>query len=89
MDSGALAGELRQVLAGADGLPVADVDSVIVLISAGEWRVALETLCTQIYEYDLEVNDVQRALLGHLGRQLEVPADYLLGDPWADAPKRS
>lgn len=84
MDVDSLARELHRALADAVGIPAADVDSAAVLISAGEWQVALETLCTQIYEYDLEVSDGQRALLNRLGRLLNVPVDHLLGDPWAD-----
>ncbi|WP_156186625.1 MafI family immunity protein [Cellulomonas sp. A375-1] len=86
MDPSVVIGELRRALEGAGGLPASDVDSIAVLINAGEWRLALETLCTQTYEYDVEVSEEQRALLGRLGRVLDVPAGYLLGDPWAPAP---
>jgi hypothetical protein len=86
MDPNLLSGELRRALEGAAGLPPRDVDSIAVLINAGEWRLALETLCTQTYEYDVEVSEEQRSLLGRLGRVLDVPVGYLLGDPWAPAP---
>jgi hypothetical protein len=78
--------QLRAALAAAVGLPASDVDSIGVLIDAGEIGVALETLCTQIYEYDVEVDAAQRARLEDLGTALTVPVPYLLGDPWADPP---
>ncbi|MBD8060144.1 MafI family immunity protein [Cellulomonas sp. JH27-2] len=86
MDPNLLTSELRWALEGASGLPARDVDSIAVLIAAGEWRLALETLCTQTYEYDVEVSEEQRSLLLRLGRVLDAPVGYLLGDPWAPAP---
>ncbi len=86
MDPGMLTSELLQALGRAAGLPVGDVDSIVALIHAGEWQLALDTVCTQMYEFDLEVDDEQRSLLARLGRVLDVPVGYLLGDPWAPAP---
>lgn len=65
-------------------LPESDVASILVLVQAGEWVVALEALCTQIYEYDVPVSHVQRKLLVDLGDALDVHSAYLLGDPWAN-----
>jgi len=76
--------ELRTVLQEVEGLPEHDVESISVLINAGEWKVALETLCTQIYEYDCDLNGEVRDELLRLGRQLGVAAGYLLGDPWEE-----
>lgn len=87
MDRVVLAERLRSALADAAGLPDRDVESVQVLIDAGELGVALETLCTQVYEYDVEVTAGLRSRLEDLGEQLGVSAAYLLGDPWADRPK--
>jgi len=67
-------------------LPIADAEQVLVLLSAGELQVALETLCIQAYEYDVGVPLKQRETLERLGRALGVPVGYLLGDPWAAAP---
>ncbi|NTW42029.1 MAG: MafI family immunity protein [Cellulomonadaceae bacterium] len=83
MDSDSLVGDLKRALDGAAGLPVGDSASIGVLIDVGEWQVALETLCIQMYEHDVEVGEDQRSLLGRLGRVLGVPVGYLLGDPWA------
>jgi hypothetical protein len=32
-----------------------DSENIISLVRAGEWGVALENLCTQLYEYDIDV----------------------------------
>ena len=77
-----LAMDLRAVLKGVEGLPVHDVESISVLIDAGEWAVALDTLCTQVYEYDCELTSALRDEMLRLGRELGVAAGYLLGDPW-------
>lgn len=76
---------LLDALGMAEGLPCHDVASISVLLEAGEESIALEALCTQIYEYDVEVNNLLRAELVDLGRLLGVHAAYLLGDPWADS----
>lgn len=76
--------ELRAVIKRIEGLPEHDVESIVVLINAGEWRVALETLCTQIYEYDCDLSKEIREELLRLGRDLGVAAGYLLGDPWEE-----
>lgn len=77
---------MRVAVAASEGLPATDTHSILMLIDAGELGVALETLCTQIYEYDLPVAAGHRAMLEHLGGALAVPVAYLLGDPWADSP---
>ena len=77
----ALAEELRARLDDARGLPDHDVESIRVLIDAGEWAIALETLCTQIYEYDLEPSAVERDRLRVLGERLGVAVPHLLGEP--------
>jgi hypothetical protein len=48
----------------AIGLPENDVDNVEMLIQVGEWYLAFETLCAQIYEWDI-------SLPGHVIRDLE------------------
>ncbi len=83
----AQAGALRTALAAAEGLNATDRESIKVLIDAGELAIALETLCTQIYEYDVEVDTSQRARLQELGSALNVAVPYLLGDPWAASPR--
>jgi hypothetical protein len=64
------AADLRNVLEQVDGLPANDVENITVLIRAGEWKIALETLCTQIYEYDLEPRVSVGEELIRLGRGL-------------------
>lgn len=38
-----------------EGLPPHDVGSISAPVDAGEWEVALEVLCTQIYENDCDL----------------------------------
>jgi len=54
-----------------------------VLIEVGDWEVALETICTQLFEYDIELTPGERSRLEALGRDLGVSVSRLLGDPWA------
>ena len=84
MDPTDIADRLRGAVSTvADELPAHDIASISVLVDAGEWAIALETLCTQIYEYDVPLDSAQRALLVDLGGVLGVQASYLLGHPWA------
>lgn len=47
---------LRAIVVALEGrLPAADVENAWGLIDAGEPGVALENLCTQLYEYDVTV----------------------------------
>jgi hypothetical protein len=79
---------LRNVLEQVDSMSADDVENITVLIRTGEWKIALETICTQIYECDLEIRVSVREELIRLGRALQTPAAYLLGDPWADPNER-
>lgn len=73
-------GTLRAAVIAIEGqLPSSDVANVWELIEAGELGVAFEILCTQLYEYDVAVNDTTLAALSELGR-------YFMLDPrlWED-----
>jgi hypothetical protein len=85
--SSRLASRVREATSAAAGLPATDAESIEVLVGAGELVLALETLCTQIYEYDIEVDRALRAELEDLGGVLGVHSAYFLGDPWVDGPK--
>jgi hypothetical protein len=67
---------LHSAMDAAIGLPAEDIDQVEMLIRAGERLVAFETLCTQIYEYEisLDADLVQR--LVEVGRSLGADARY-------------
>jgi hypothetical protein len=54
----------------AQGLPERDVHRALELTKAGEPGVALENLCTQLFERDLVVSDIHRAILEKLGTQM-------------------
>jgi hypothetical protein len=79
---------LRNVLSRISGIPDPERDAISVLIMAGEWEVALETLCTQIFEYDIDIDSVVRQELVDLGERTHVAVAYLLGDPWAHRPDK-
>ena len=79
-----IAERLHERLQRAVGLPESDMESIGVVIDAGEWRVALEVLCAQLYEYDLEIPGDERRQLEALGAELDVAVGYLLGDPWSE-----
>ena len=46
---------IRAALAEATRLPGRDIDHITELITVGEQGMALEDLCTQLYEYDIAV----------------------------------
>jgi hypothetical protein len=58
------------------GLPPDDIANVEVHIQAGELLVAFETLCTQLYEWEIVLTRHQVEELGRLGQQLEASSSY-------------
>lgn len=58
---------LHKAMDAAVGLTPDDISNVQSLIEVGEWLVAFETLCTQIYEWDIGLEaEVVRDLEGFL-----------------------
>lgn len=49
------ANALNEALEAAVGLTPDDISNVQSLIDVGEWLVAFETLCTQIYEWEISL----------------------------------
>ncbi|WP_458112729.1 MafI family immunity protein [Arthrobacter sp. R1-13] len=47
---------LHRAMDAAVGLPSQDIDNIEIFIRAGEELEAFETLCTQIYEYDIQLD---------------------------------
>lgn len=78
-----MAASLTEIVLGLADLPSDDVNNVVDLIEAGELPIALETMCTQIHEYDVDLRSEEREKLKQLGGELGVSVAYLLGDPWA------
>lgn len=79
--AGTLKQALDDLLAKAVGLPEGDVSSIGVLIDAGEWQLALEILCTQMFEYGVvPQGDSLRSLLG-LGDEIGVNVARLFESP--------
>ena len=60
---------LRAAVIAVEGrLPSSDVDNIWEFIEVGELGLALETLCTQLYEYDVAVSAKTLAGLADVGR---------------------
>ena len=65
--------ELEALLAKlGEDLPHQDRENVASFIQAGEFGVAFETLCTQMYEYDITPHADDLARLAAIGRGLEL-----------------
>ena len=60
-------------------LPASDVESAWGLIDAGEPGVALENLCTQLYEYDVSVPQQVLSRIAASGEAMGLPAEL-----WTD-----
>lgn len=82
----AIDAELRAVVDEVEGLARQDRDDIRSYIDAGEEGIALELLATQVNEYDLDIDPKLRGRLRQLGNVMNIPVDYLLGDPWAEPP---
>ena len=59
------------------GLPDSTVVFVRELAQAGEWEVAIEFLCDQIFESSIILDDALRAQFLEVGRRLNVSKAYL------------
>jgi hypothetical protein len=46
------------------------------LVQVGEWRVALENLCTQLYEFDIKVPKDVLARIAEIGHEVDVGERY-------------
>jgi hypothetical protein len=58
------------------GLRERDVDSVEELVQVREWALALENLCTQLYECDIPVPIESVRLMEEIGREVGVEDRY-------------
>jgi hypothetical protein len=82
-DFDSAAGALRGLVIQYEGtLPASDITNLWEFVNVGEIGLAFETLCTQLYEYDIQVGAEAAELLKELGVYLEVdPAMWqLLGE---------
>ncbi len=60
-------------------LPESDVDSIKELVSVGEYAVAFENFCTQLYEYNVAVAQSDRSRLEIIGKEMR-----LVSSLWTD-----
>jgi hypothetical protein len=73
---------------GVAGLPSEDIANVESLIQVGELAVAFETLCTQLYEWEVSLATHQVEELAHLGQELEASPSYA-GRLWELVPPKA
>lgn len=68
----------------SDGpIPTIQLQEMVSLVNAGEPGVALENLCTQLFEYDVRVHPHVTAQLASIGRAMGIDERYwqnLTGD---------
>jgi hypothetical protein len=76
LSSEELTGRLHLIMDAANGLPLSDVEQIEGLIQVGERAVAFENLCTQIYEYDIQLPSYLQDTLISVGEQLKVDPRY-------------
>ncbi|UYY82451.1 MafI family immunity protein [Arthrobacter sp. YA7-1] len=65
-----IAVRLHRAMDAAVGLPDTDIANIQLLIDAGERLVAFETLCTQIFEFEIALPPERVRDLGALGEVL-------------------
>lgn len=75
---------LHQAMDAAIGLTPEDISNVETLIQVGEWLVAFETLCTQVYEWEISLPAGIVRDLEDLGSRLGA-RKQLTDDLWQDA----
>ncbi|HEY5978167.1 MAG TPA: MafI family immunity protein [Microlunatus sp.] len=61
---------LRSLVDVEKELPASDAGNVRELLDAGEVSLAFDTLCTQLYEFDIRISPVSKATLDAVGRRL-------------------
>jgi len=78
MDASEIEAELLDVIERCRGLavPAHELDEMASLAKAGECGVALENLCTQLFEYDAEVSMAVLAALKVLGAVMGIDEKY-------------
>lgn len=72
-DFDSAAGALRGLVIAYEGaLPASDITNLWEFVNVGEIGLAFETLCTQLYEYDIQVEAEAAERLEELGAYLKV-----------------
>ncbi|TWU00429.1 hypothetical protein Pla108_13800 [Botrimarina colliarenosi] len=77
MDMQAIEDELVAIIVGFEReLPAAQVAEMQELTKAGEPGIALENLCTQLYEYDVAVDTVRLQQIAAVGHLMGIDENY-------------
>ena len=58
-------------------LPAKDIEFIREFIQVGEFLLAFETLCTQLYEYEITLSDSRASVLRQIGLALGADQRYL------------
>ena len=74
--AGGLVHRFHLIMDAIGDLPENDVEHVEELVQVGEWQVALELLCTQVYEYEIKVDKELLKMIAALGRDVGVQNRY-------------
>jgi hypothetical protein len=77
MDMQAIEDKLVAIILGFEGeLPAAQVAEMQELAKAGEPGIALENLCTQLYEYDVAVDAARLERIAAIGRLMGIDESF-------------
>jgi hypothetical protein len=75
-DEGNLVHRFHRILDEIAGLDQREIERIEDLVQVGEFTVALENLCTQLYEYDVAVSDRTAIAIAAVGRTIGVEDRY-------------
>lgn len=66
-------GKVNEILSLLDGiLPHNQIESLQVDVNAGEWALALEILCSNLYEYDIPIPARVYELINEAGKMMRM-----------------
>lgn len=66
---------IASVLDSLGGMPF-DMQECRTLVHAGEYGVAIENLCTQLFEYDVVLSTVQKECIAAIAKRLTICDGY-------------
>lgn len=64
------------VMDGTPGFPEEEIDKIEELVQVGEWQIAFENLCTQLYEFGIVLPGGSLAMIAEIGREVGVEERY-------------
>lgn len=74
-DSNKIISEIRSILSKVgNSLPVENIHDAEDLLEHNEWGESLSLICTQLYEYDITINQDMYEKIASLGREIDMPS---------------